>query len=287
MVNHSESGLVCREEKEWCLGDWCAPMELNKPEPYTKSRVLIPETFVNTVLFIKQMKMTMELAEVIGKEDEVSHLPSLIEKASEMINIAYYSPMTHCYCGDVQGANCLALDAGLGDEKTLQMTVDKYRDRERFDTGIVATDVLPRILFESGNAQLAFDLMTARKSPSFGYMMEQGATTLWEDWLPERSLNHPMFGALTRYLFTYLLGITQQSDSVGFEKVKIAPCLVNGMNKASGYIVTEKGKISVTYEKTGDEISFIVGVPDSAEFICGEYKATLTEGWNRFTLRNS
>ncbi|MBQ3498491.1 MAG: family 78 glycoside hydrolase catalytic domain [Clostridia bacterium] len=286
MVNHSESGLVCREEKEWCLGDWCAPMELHKPEPHTKSRVLIPETFVNTVLFIKQMKMTMELAEVIGKEDEVSHLPELIEKASKMINIAYYSPMTHCYCGDVQGANCLALDAGLGDEKTLQMTVDKYRDRERFDTGIVATDVLPRILFESGNAQLAFDLMTARKSPSFGYMMEQGATTLWEDWLPERSLNHPMFGALTRYLFTYLLGITQQSDSVGFEKIKIAPCLVNGMDKASGYICTEKGKITVSYEKTENKVNFIVGVPEgeTAEFECGEYKTTLKESWNEFTI---
>ena len=287
MVAHSESGLVCREEKEWCLGDWCAPMDLHKPEHHTMSRVLIPETYVNTVLFIKQMKMVIELVKIIGKEELTSHLPELIKKASDMVNIAYYSPMTHCYCGDVQGANCLALDAGLGDEKTLKMTVEKYADRECFDTGIVATDVLPRILFESGNAQLAFDLMTSRKLPSFGYMMEHGATTLWEDWLPERSLNHPMFGALTRYLFTYLLGISQSPDSAGFEKIVIKPCLVNGMDKASGYIVTEKGKISVTYEKTGDEISFIVGVPDSAEFICGEYKATLTEGWNRFTIRNS
>lgn len=287
MVAHSESGLVCREEKEWCLGDWCAPMDLYKPEHHTMSRVLIPETYVNTVLFIKQMKMVIELAKIIGKEELTSHLPELIKKASDMVNIAYYSPMTHCYCGDVQGANCLALDAGLGDEKTLKMTVEKYADRECFDTGIVATDVLPRILFESGNAQLAFDLMTSRKLPSFGYMMEHGATTLWEDWLPERSLNHPMFGALTRYLFTYLLGISQSPDSAGFEKIVIKPCLVNGMNKASGYIVTEKGKISVAYEKTGDEISFIVGVPGSAEFICGEYKTTLSEGWNRFTIRNS
>lgn len=286
MVNHSECGLVCREEKEWCLGDWCAPMELHKPEPHTKSRVLIPETYVNTVLFIKQMKMTMELAEIIGKEDEVSHLPSLIEKASKMVGIAYFSPMTHCYCGDVQGANCLALDAGLGDEKTLQMTVDKYRDRERFDTGIVATDVLPRILFESGNAQLAFDLMTSREAPSFGYMMEQGATTLWEDWLPERSLNHPMFGALTRYIFTYLLGISQAKDSAGFEKITIKPQLVNGMNKAGGYITTVKGKISVSYDKAGDKVNFIVDIPEgeTAEFECGEYKSTLNEGLNKISL---
>lgn len=289
MVAHSESGLVCREEKEWCLGDWCAPMDLYKPEHHTMSRVLIPETYVNTVLFIKQMKMVIELAKIIGKEELTSHLPELIKKASDMVNIAYYSPMTHCYCGDVQGANCLALDAGLGDEKTLKMTVEKYADRECFDTGIVATDVLPRILFESGNAQLAFDLMTSRKLPSFGYMMEHGATTLWEDWLPERSLNHPMFGALTRYLFTYLLGISQSPDSAGFEKIVIKPCLVNGMNKASGYIVTEKGKISVAYEKTEDEVNFTVGIPEgkTAEFICGEYKTTLSEGWNKFAIRNA
>lgn len=289
MVAHSENGLVCREEKEWCLGDWCSPMDLYKPEYHTKSRVLIPETYVNTVLFIKQMKMTMELSKIIGKEELTAHLPEFIEKASKMVDVAYYSPMTHCYCGDVQGANCLALDAGLGDAKTLQMTVDKYADRARFDTGIVATDVLPRILFENGNAQLAFDLMTSRELPSFGYMMEHGATTLWEDWLPERSLNHPMFGALTRYLFTYLLGISQAEDSIGFEKITIKPCLVNGMNKASGYITTAVGKIAVAYEKTGDKVSFTVELPENttAEFECGEYKATLTAGENKFSIRNA
>ncbi len=286
MVSHSECGLVCREETEWCLGDWCAPMELHKPEPHTKSRVLIPETYVNTVLFIKQMKMVIELAQLIGKEDCVSHLSELIGNASKMINVAYFSPMTHCYCGDVQGANSLALDAGLGDEKTLQMTVEKYYDRGCFDTGIVATDVLPRILFESGNAQLAFTLMSARKAPSFGYMMEQGATTLWEDWLPERSLNHPMFGALTRYLFTYLLGITQRADSAGFEHIVIKPCLVEGMNRASGYITTVKGKIAVSYEKKGDSVCFNVTLPEnaSAEFICGKYSSTLSGGKNSFTV---
>lgn len=289
MVGNSDNGLVYKEAKEWCLGDWCSPMDLHKPEYHTMSRVLIPETYVNTVLFIKQMKMVIELAKIIGKEELTAHLPELIAKASKSVERAYFSPMTHCFCGDVQGSNCLALDAGLGDEKTLKMTVEKYADRECFDTGIVATDVLPRILFESGNAQLAFDLMTSRKLPSFGYMMEQGATTLWEDWLPERSLNHPMFGALTRYLFTYLLGISQTADSAGFEKITIKPCLVNGLNKASGHITTAVGKISVSYEKAGDEVSFVVSIPEgkTAEFECGEYKATFTAGENKVRVSNA
>ena len=288
MVGNSENGLVYREGSEWCLGDWCAPIDVYKPEHHTMSRVLIPESYVNTVLFIKQMKMVIELAKIIGKEELTAHLPALIEKASKMVDIAYFSPMTHCYCGDVQGSNCLALDAGLGDEKTLEITVEKYSDRESFDTGIVATDVLPRILFESGNAQLAFDLMSSRKLPSFGYMMEQGATTLWEDWLPERSLNHPMFGALTRYLFIYLLGISQAKDSAGFEKVTIKPCLVNGMNKASGYLTTAVGRIAVAYEKAGDSVEFTVELPEAvtAEFKCGKYTAALVGGVNKFTVNN-
>ena len=194
--------------------------------------------------------------------------------------------MTHCYCGDVQGANSLALDAGLGDEKTLQITVDKYRDRECFDTGIVATDVLPRVLFESGNAQLAYDLISSRKLPSFGYMMDHGATTLWEDWLPERSLNHPMFGALTRYLFTYLLGISQNKGSAAFDRITIRPQLVDGMNKASGYITTVKGRISVSYEKTGNKISFNITLPENitADFTCGKYNSTLVSGKNTFSF---
>ena len=118
-----------------------------------------------------------------------------------------------------------------------------------YDTGIIATKLLTEYLFETGEGQTAFDLLSSKKEISFDRMRREGATTLWEYWDGIRSHNHPMFGAVTKYLFTYLLGIRQPSGGAGFEEVVISPCFVDGMNRAKGHITTRNGVISVEYEK--------------------------------------
>ncbi len=265
LVSRSEGGLVVREEKEWCLGDWNAPIEVFYPEHKIETKTLIPEAFVNTALFIKFMRIVLKIADLIGETEKVAHLPELIEKCTRAVNNAYFSPFTRSYCGDLQGANSIAIDAGLGEERTFNETVAKYKGLGRFDTGIIATDYLPKILFDRGEGQLAFDLITSKELVSYHYMMTHGATTLWEDWHPSRSLNHPMFGSLTRYLQMYFLGIRQPEDSAGYEKVLIAPCLVNGMDRASGHITTVKGKIAVSYQKSDGKVEFNVTIPDGVE----------------------
>lgn len=74
------------------------------------------------------------------------------------------------------------------------------------------------MLFERGCADTAFHLLTSTGKGSFYNMKKQGATTIWENWDGERSHSHPMFGAVTRYLFSFILGITQEKNSAGYEK---------------------------------------------------------------------
>lgn len=287
MLSRCENGLVCREEEGgWCLGDWCAPVEELLPKKRTRSRVLIPESYVNTALFVKFMQTAIEISGIIGKPEMTEHLPAQIEKCKRALEVAYFSPMTGCFCGDVQGANSYALDIGIGNEKTLRSTVEKYIKRGMLDTGIVATDLLPRVLFERDCPQLAFDLITSKGDVSFYYMMTHGATTLWEDWYPERSLNHPMFGALTRYLFTYLLGIGQAENSAGFERVLIEPMLVEGLNSASGHITTVRGKIAVSFTKTDKTADFTINLAEgmNAAFRLGGFERELYSGENKFSV---
>ncbi len=287
MLSRSENYLVWREEEGgWCLGDWCAPVRYEKPEPNFESRCLISETYVNTALLVRFMQMALEVADIIGKPELTAHLPELIEKYKRAITIAYYSPMTKDFNGDMQGANAYAIDIGLGGEDTVKSTAMKYERMGRLDTGIFATDILPRVLFEKGHAQLAFDLITSKSDISFYYMMTHGATTLWEDWQPERSLNHPMFGPLTRYLFTFLLGIGQRDGSAGFEKVLIAPRLVKGLDRAKGHLTTVKGRIGVSFVKTEHEADFIVELDEGidAVFELNGTRIVLNAGVNRIKV---
>ncbi len=243
LESRSENGLVYREEDNgWCLGDWCTP-----------DKIKIPEVYVNTCLYVRFMQQTLEAAEILGRQGEAAHLAERIEKVKRALFVAYYSPHQNAYCGDVQGATCLALQIGLGDERVKEEMYNKYKKLGMFDTGIIATEALPRYLFENGQAQLAFDLLSSDKEVSFAYMARNGATTLWENWSGADSRNHPMFGAVTKYLFTYLLGIRQPENGAGYKDVVITPCFVEGMNRAKGHLTTVNGVVSVEYVKNGDK----------------------------------
>ena len=257
--SRSSGGLVCREEQGgWCLGDWCTP------EP-----IAICEPFVNTALCVKQMLMTKEAAEAIGENETAQMLGRRIEEKRQAILNAYYSPQTGSFIGDVQGANSFATDIGLGGERTYENTRKKYSAADSFDTGIFGTDILTRVLFERGDANTAFRLLTSEGKGSFYNMKKQGATTIWENWDGERSHSHPMFGAATRYLFSFILGITQEKTSAGYEHILIAPQIPDGLNYASGHITTVRGKISVTFKRTESGADFYVTVPQRARFTYG------------------
>ena len=78
-----------------------------------------------------------------------------------------------------------------------------------------------------------------------------------------------MFGAATRYLFSFILGITQEKTSAGYEHILIAPQIPDGLDYASGHITTVRGKISVTFKRTESEADFYVTVPQRARFTYG------------------
>ena len=253
--SRSKNGLVCAEEEGgWCLGDWLPPTEIQ-----------IPETYVNSCLYAGFMKKVIEIASVIGKESNVSYLKDKIKETEESINTAYYSFQQRAFCGDINGASCLALKTGLGNENVKNKVISKYKSTVKYDTGIIATLVLTDYLFDIGEGQLAYELMSNESDVSFAHMMRNGATTLWENWNGESSQNHPMFGAVSKFLFTKLLGIGQEDDSCGFDKPVICPVIVEGLNEASGYITTVTGRISVEYKKRDNRIDFSVSVPEDTE----------------------
>ena len=121
---------------------------------------------------------------------------------------------------------------------------------------------MTRKLFEYGRADVAVKLLTAAEPHGFGRWQKDGATTLWEYWFDSRSHDHPMFGAVTTYLYEYVLGIRQCKDSYGFDKITVSPAYVDGIDYAKGHITTDKGVISVSYEKVRDKVALYVELPD-------------------------
>ncbi|MCI8388431.1 MAG: family 78 glycoside hydrolase catalytic domain [Clostridiales bacterium] len=272
---HSENDLVVSDQPgEWCLGDWCTPEEIAIPAPY-----------VNNYFYVKTINRLIEFCNVLGKTELISDLEKRAEIKKAAIVREYFDNETGDFAKNIQGANAFAVDIGLGDERTLAHIVEHYQEKTWYDTGIFGTDILTRILFEHGYSQLAFDLLTSKGKYSFHEWMSSGCTTFPEYWTYLRSQNHPMFGAVVKYLFSFLLGISQENS--GYDKLIIKPCFVDGLNHADGYITTVHGRVAVKYVKADEYISVKVEIPTGvpAKFVYGDKEIALSAGVNEFTLK--
>ena len=240
MHAHSENGLVVREEEGgWCLGDWCPPY--GKPK--------IPEPFVNTYFFIRSLRQTAKAAEILGKEQDIPRYRAWDETACRALLRDYFDAGTGSFCAGIEGADAFAVDLSLGDERTLKNLAAKYEQLGMYDTGIFGTDLVTKTLFRHGYASLALRLLTGKGEVSFRHMKEAGATTLWEYWFNDHSSSHPMFGAVTEYLFSDILGIRQKEGSAGFSEVEISPAPLPELDWAEGSMQTAGGTIEVRVEK--------------------------------------
>ena len=252
LESHSENMLVNSDTPgEWCLGEWCTPGPVQLPAP-----------FVNNYFYVKALEKTIEIAKHIGKDSDVPMLEKRMQERKHAITVAYFNPWDGNFLGMRQGANAFALDIGLGNERTKDNFINYYDSLGYYDTGIFGTDIVTRKLFEYGRADIAVKLLTASEPHGFGRWMKDGATTLWEYWFNSRSHDHPMFGAVTTYLYEYLLGIKQDENSYGFDRISISPAYVDSIDWIKGSITTRKGKIAVSYEKCESGITLNVEIPE-------------------------
>lgn len=101
-------------------------------------------------------------------------------------------------------------------------------------------------LTDNGHADLAYALATQTTQPSWGYMVLQGATTLWEFWNGsiQISHNHPFLGSVSEWFYKALAGIDAGTEEVGYKQIKIKPYVVGDLSWVKSSVQTI-GEISV------------------------------------------
>ena len=276
---HSDRDLVISDKAgNWCLGDWCAPIQ-----------VILPAPFVNNYFYIKSLDRMIEIAKVIGRESDIPMFEKRMVDRKNAITAAYFNTWDSNFIGCMQGANAFALDIGLGNQRTYDNMVKYYSELGRYDTGIFGTDILTRVLFENGDGDLAIRLMASTAPVSFDAMRQAGATTVWENWANavwDRSHNHPMFGAVIAYLFDYVLGIQAKDGCAGYSEIQIAPFIPTALNRAAGHRTLPNGEVHVSWEKEKTSVNFTITIPDNlpAQFRWKETVKSLHPGTNKITV---
>lgn len=134
-------------------------------------------------------------------------------------------------------------------------------------TGIFGTKFMLHALADSGRAEVAFRVVNQSTFPGWGYMLEHGATTLWEHWEfsdNTYSHNHPMFGSVSEWFYRVLAGINPAPDAVGFDKIIIRPQPVGDLKWVKASYDSAHGKVVSEWRLDAGKFNLRVRVPVGA-----------------------
>ena len=179
--------------------------------------------------------------------------------------------------GDAQACYAMALHYNIFPpemEKILEKRmIDKFIPYAgRMNTGFHSTLCLMKELVKRGYADKAFSLLETKEFPSWGYSIEQGATSIWERWdgyikgrgfqgAGMNSFNHYAFGAIGEWMYENILGINPDNDSPGFRHIILKPLPGGTLTWAKGSFNSISGKIEASWKKENGKFEYSFTVP--------------------------
>jgi alpha-L-rhamnosidase len=255
-------------------GDWCVPPE-SKELIHSKDSLRNTDgVLIATASYYRLLTLMKGFATMLGKTNDVAEFEVLSEKIKTAFNNKFFNQDKNGYSNNTVTANLLPLYFGMVPEQYKQQIVDNITNKivkdnsSHISTGVIGTQWLMRGLTYNGQPELAYTLASNKDYPSWGYMVENGATTIWELWNgntanPEmNSQNHIMLlGDLIVWYYENLAGIKSDDKEVAFKKIIMKPSFVKRLDWAGGSYHSMYGAISSTWGRDGDLIQWMVTIP--------------------------
>ncbi|MDI4645804.1 alpha-L-rhamnosidase [Cohnella hashimotonis] len=255
--------IVEREEPgSWCLGDWCIPGSIE-----------LPERIVNTYFHAYVTKLLGRIAHVLGRGDDQRRYEARYADICLAFNERFLDPELNRYSIGRQGADIFAYALGCvppeREPAIRNRLLMQYSEALGgcVDTGIFGTGLLFDTLADWGETDTAIALAVRDAYPGYGYMIKNGATTLWERWDGLESRNHPMFGSISAWMFEHLAGLRMCDESVAFARMVVKPPVTSKLAYAKAEISTIRGTYAAGWERDGDLLVLEAAVPVNGSIV--------------------
>lgn len=259
-------------------GDWCMPPEskemINSQDP---SRIT-EATVLSTTVFYDCLRMMSEMGESMGLDADATYYRRLMRNIRDSYNEKMFNTETAQYSNNTVTANILSLELGLVpngyEERVMQNIIDVTKNKfdEHVSCGVLGIQHLMRGLTRRGHTDLAMKIVNQRTYPSYGYMIEHGATTIWELWNGDtanpamNSGNHVMLlGDLLLWYYEDLAGIRQKEGTQGYRYLDMKPCFPEELNQVSASYRSASGLIRSKWNKEGKHLTWTIEIPANTQ----------------------
>ena len=263
------------------FADWLAPEGVT------------PVDLIATAYWAYDVTLMRQMAHAVGKTADEEKYGKLFEKIKAAFNRNYVHP--DGFVGGVppppvfasgterklsdkpvetQTGYVLALYMNLLPDELRQSAAQRLVERIeanhwRLGTGFLGTPYLLAALTDTGHADLAYRLLLSTEYPSWGYLVDHGATTMWERWNGDQmrddpsmnSYNHYAYGAVADWIYRYAAGIDADPTDAGFHSIRLHPNFDRRLGSLDFSYESSYGTIRSAWSVSGNKVTWNVTIP--------------------------
>jgi len=249
------------------IGDWVPPGRGMDTSNWPSSQMA--EFFCNCYR-IHLWQLVGKMAAALGRSSEAQHARQRAEAISTAVHAAYFDAANNRYVIDEQIYYAFPLMVGLTPAEQRPAVLDNLvrcivqKNNGHLDTGMLGTMVLMEFLNDIGRDDLIVGIYQKRSYPGWGYMVEQGATTFWEQWNGHWSQIHSCFTSADNWLYQGLGGIRPDPVQAGFKNVIIRPAVVGDITRVNVSHDGPYGRIRSRWTRDGVDLTLQVTIPPNS-----------------------
>lgn len=237
---------------------------------------LVPKSkaVTGTAFYAWNARLAARFAHRLGRAGDARRFRDLEATAARAFADRFVDPATGRVESGTQCNQAMALALGLVPGDAVPAVLDALvhditvTHAGALTTGIFGTKFMPVVLADLGRADVAHAIVTRRQFPGWGFMLDHGATTLWETWAFSDNIyshNHPMFGSVDEWFYKVLAGIRPADDAAGFDRIVIRPVPVAGLTWVRAHHDSVRGRIAVHWRIEDGTLRLDVTIPGNAE----------------------
>ncbi len=281
-------------------GDWCMPPENLEVIHSNDPKRTTPGDFIGSAYFYYCLNLMGKYAHLLNKNEDANEFGTLAGKVRDAINNTYLNkdslPTGQAglyYANNTVTANALALSFGIPPKEIRAKVFDNlvyvttHVYKSHTSTGLVGGQWIMRTLTDNGRPDLALKIAENTTYPSWGYMIENGATTIWELWNGNtadpamNSGNHVMLlGDLIVWLYQDLAGIKSDLSNPGYKEIIMKPYPVGNLKFVKASYLSMYGLIKSEWHIRGSKFNWEISIPANTTatiYVPAEKEGDVTE----------